>query len=211
MSILMLANSSELTLLFFSLGGLFIPFLFSDLVKGSSSGLLFSLVSCNLNLYVTHLQFIWGSSHPSGWSGGHLGIIDWRALTVQIHGDRWGRLKTGTIIGKIEAANAVPPMLALKLENELEGETNLNSKLIKTSKEQATTSNLNSTVILPEKHKLTQEETDLLMSKIDFSGIKDWEPEQQKEAKDLILEYGSLFALKDMDLGRTDRVKHSIK
>ena len=78
----------------------------------------------------------------------------------------------------------------------------MNSKLIKTSKEKATTSNLNSTVTLPEKCKLTQEETDLLMSKIDFSGIKDWEPEEQKEAKDLILEYGSLFALKDMDLGR---------
>ena len=100
-------------------------------------------------------------------------------------------LKTGTIIGKIEAANAVPPMLAPKLENELEGETNSNSKLIKTSKEQATTSNLNSTVTLPEKCKSTQEETDLLMSKIDFSGIKDWELEEQKEAKDLILEYGS--------------------
>ena len=120
-------------------------------------------------------------------------------------------LKTGTIIGKIESANAVPPMLALKLENELEEKMNLNSKLIKTSKEKATTSNLNSTVTLPEKHKLTQEETDLLMSKIDFSGIKDWKLEEQKEAKDLILAYRSLFALKDMDLGKTDRVKHSIK
>ena len=48
------------------------------------------------------------------------------------------------------------------------------------------------------------------MSKIDLSGIKDWEPEEQ-EARNLILEYGSLFALKDMDLGRTDKVKHSIK
>ena len=120
-------------------------------------------------------------------------------------------LKTGTIIGKIEAANAVSPMLAPKLENELEGEMNLNLKLIETSKEEATTSNSNSTATLPEKCKLTQEETDLLMSKIDFSGIKDWEPEEQKEAKNLILEYGSLFAHKDMDLGRTDRVKHSIK
>ena len=49
-------------------------------------------------------------------------------------------LKAGTIIGRIEAANAVPPMLALKLENELEEEMNLNSKLIETGKEQATTS-----------------------------------------------------------------------
>ena len=49
------------------------------------------------------------------------------------------------------------------------------------------------------------------MSKLDLSGIKDWKPEEQKEAKDLILEYGSLFALKDIDLGRTDKVKHTIK
>ena len=70
---------------------------------------------------------------------------------------------------------------------------------------------LNSSTIPPEKCKLTPEEADLLMSKLDLSGIKDWKPEEQKEAKDLILEHGSLFALKDMDLGRTDKVKHSIK
>ena len=120
-------------------------------------------------------------------------------------------LKAGTIISRIEAANAVPPMLALKLEDELEEEMNSNSKLIETGKEQATTSNSNLTATLPEKCKLTPEEADLLLSKLDLSGIKDWKPEEQKEAKDLILEYGSLFALKDMDLGRTDKVKHSIK
>ena len=49
------------------------------------------------------------------------------------------------------------------------------------------------------------------MSKLDLSGIKDWKSEEQKEAKDLILEYGSLFALKDIDLGKTDKVKHTIK
>ena len=55
---------------------------------------------------------------------------------------------------------------------------------------------LSSTAIPPEKQKPTQEEADLLMSKLDLSGIKDWKSEEQKEAKDLILEYGSLFALK---------------
>ena len=49
------------------------------------------------------------------------------------------------------------------------------------------------------------------MGKLDLTGIKVWSPEEQKEVKDLIIEYGSLFALKDMDLGRTDKVKHSIK
>ena len=49
------------------------------------------------------------------------------------------------------------------------------------------------------------------MSKLDLSGIKDLKSEEQKEAKDLILECGSLFALKDIDLGKTDKVKHTIK
>ena len=65
-------------------------------------------------------------------------------------------LKAGTIISKIEAANAVPPMLAPKLKNELEEKMNSNSKLIETGKEKATTSNLNSTASLPEKCKLTK-------------------------------------------------------
>ena len=119
-------------------------------------------------------------------------------------------LKAGTIIGKIEAANAVLPMLAPKPKiAEIEMES-IPEQL--SNKERLTTiPDSNPSAIPPEKHKLTQEETDLLMSKIDFSGIKDWKPEEQEEARNLILEYGSLFALKDMDLGRTDKVKHSIK
>ena len=80
------------------------------------------------------------------------------------------------------------------------------------SKGQSTTiPDSNSSAIPPEKHKLTQDEIDSLMSKLDLTGIKDWSLEEQKEVKNLIIEYGSLFALKDMDLGKTDKVKHSIK
>ena len=49
------------------------------------------------------------------------------------------------------------------------------------------------------------------MSKLDLEGIKSWSPEEQKEVKDLIIMYGSLFALKDLDLDKIDKVKHSIK
>ena len=63
----------------------------------------------------------------------------------------------------------------------------------------------------PEKRKLTQNEVDLLMSKLDLTGIKDLSLDEQREVKDLIIEYESLFALKDLDLGKTDKVKHSIK
>ena len=65
-SSVMLANSSELALLFFSPGSLFVPFLLSDPVEGGLSGLLFSLMSHNLDPHVTHLQGIQGSHHPLG-------------------------------------------------------------------------------------------------------------------------------------------------
>ena len=95
-SCLMLVSSLKLVLLFFSLGSLFILFLLSDLVKGSPSSFLFLLASCNLNSHVAHLQVIRDSSHPSGGSRGHLRVSDWRALMVQLHGDGWGKISTGT-------------------------------------------------------------------------------------------------------------------
>ena len=105
-------------------------------------------------------------------------------------------LKTGTVIGKVEAANAVPPMLAPKPES-----VETKDSDVKTETKDSKPS---------EKCILTQDEVDYLMSKLDLEGIKSWSPEEQKEMKDLIIEYGSLFALKDLDLGKTDKVKHSI-
>ena len=102
-------------------------------------------------------------------------------------------LKANTVIGKIEVANAVPPMLAPKPEQEKELE-----------KEKEGIHPLR-------EENLLQDEVDLLMSKLDLTGIKDWSPDEQREIKDLIIEYGSLSALKDLDLGKTDKVKHSIK
>ena len=80
-------------------------------------------------------------------------------------------LKGGTIIGKIEAANAIPPMLAPKPEI---AKTDTESILEQLSnKERLTILDLNSSTIPPEKCKLTPEEAYLLMSKLDLSGIKD--------------------------------------
>ena len=119
-------------------------------------------------------------------------------------------LKAGTIIGKIGVANAIPPMLAPKPEiAEIDMELILEQLSNKERLKMILGSN--SSAIPPGKQKLIQEEADLSMNKLDLFGIKDWKSEEQKEAKDLILEYGSLFALKDIDLGKTDKVKHTIK
>ena len=96
-------------------------------------------------------------------------------------------------------------MLAPKLENKSEKSMNSNMELIPQQLSDkgltASISELIPSAIPSEKRKLTQEEIQLLMSKIDFSGIKNWSSEEQQEVKDLIIEYGSLFALTDMDLG----------
>ena len=101
------------------------------------------------------------------------------------------------MIGKVEAANAVPPRLVSKPES------------VETKDSDKETETKNTKPL--EKCILTQDEVELLMSKLDVEGIKSWSPEEQKEVKDLIIKYGSFFALKDLDLGNTDKVRHSIK
>ena len=50
-----------------------------------------------------------------------------------------------------------------------------------------------------------------IIQKNDFSGIKDWSEKDQKEFKKLIKDFGFLFTLNDLDLGKTTTVKHTIK
>ena len=52
---------------------------------------------------------------------------------------------------------------------------------------------------------------DQLFKEIDLSGIKDWSEKDQKEVKKLINEFSFLSALNDLDLGKTNTVKHTIK
>ena len=50
-----------------------------------------------------------------------------------------------------------------------------------------------------------------LFSKLDLKGINTWSDENQQKVKDLIVEYEQLFALDDLELGKTDLVKHKIE
>ena len=49
------------------------------------------------------------------------------------------------------------------------------------------------------------------ISKQDIRSNADWSEEEQKEGKDLITEFGSMFVLDDMDKGNIPIVKHTIK
>ena len=58
---------------------------------------------------------------------------------------------------------------------------------------------------------LSPEELEKLFSKMDLIGIVNWSVEEQKDVRDLITEFGFLFALDDLDLGKTSVVKHTMK
>ena len=116
-------------------------------------------------------------------------------------------LKKGTKIARVLAANIVPPMLAPDpstdrsvLENTLNG---VDSGCVPEYKESDSQK-----VGKPEP---TSERLDSLFSKLDLSGTQEWSEDLQQRVHDLIVEYQHLFALHDLELGKTAKVKHEIK
>ena len=92
------------------------------------------------------------------------------------------KLKKGTKVALIMSANVVPPALAPKTdEKDSKNMESLNQRLTK------------------------------LLNKLDLSNISDWTKNNQESARDLIAEYQHLFALNDLELGKTSLVKHKIK
>ena len=63
----------------------------------------------------------------------------------------------------------------------------------------------------PIKVQLTKDQLEKLFDKIDLSGIKYWSNEDQEDVLKLIKDFGFLFVLNDLDLGKTSIVKHTIK
>ena len=68
--------------------------------------------------------------------------------------------------------------------------------------------NLGENIVKPEP---TPERLDELFTKLDLSGTQDWSEDLQQEVHDLMVEYQHLFAINDLELGRTSKVKHEIK
>ena len=79
-----------------------------------------------------------------------------------------------TNIGSVSLANIIPLMLAPIIKTNEENQ------------EEGTDAN---------KANLSEEKLELLFSKLDLSGLDDWDQDLQKEAKDLIAEFNHLFAL----------------
>ena len=94
----------------------------------------------------------------------------------------WLEVKKGVLIAQMEAANKVPKV------------TNLFSA--EQTKEQPT---------------LTEaERQDLLLEKLDLSGLEAWPEDQAGKARSLLKEYHDIFSLEKCDMGHTNATKHKI-
>ena len=58
---------------------------------------------------------------------------------------------------------------------------------------------------------LDEEQQKKLITKIDLSGIENWEKADQDLVKQLFTDFGRCFTLDSNDLGHTNKVKHKIR
>ena len=123
-------------------------------------------------------------------------------------------IKQGVKVAVIEAANAVPKMLAPKeiggeveaVSKSAQGGINTNNPDVHSSEpEGKSKAEVNRTP-------LSAEQIEVLLTKIGFDeGTKGWADEQCKNARALLVKYSFLFAMDSLDLGKTDLVKHHIE
>ena len=124
----------------------------------------------------------------------HVGLRNMSCHTVT--------LCKGTVVAELSPANAIPKMLAPKLAScQLEFAKNQGPK----------SSELEFVKLTNSQPKLTQEQRDKLFSKLDLTGYDDWTQDQRDAMDDVIECYHHIFAVEDLELGRTDLVKHEIK
>ena len=104
------------------------------------------------------------------------------------------QLPTKMVIGVVSAANVVPAMIAPKKMLE-EGWDQTPNETLETEKQK--------TEELAQRGKLVVEQMDL-------SSIKNWSKSLQQQVNELPIEFQDIFALSDLELGKTNLVKHHI-
>ena len=113
-------------------------------------------------------------------------------------------LTKGTVVARLSSTNKIPDMLApefadskLKFANG-EDLRNHNVELVNTN-------SLNSGTEKPDNSWI-----DKLFAKLNLSGFDDWTEKQKQAVRDCIVQYNHIFAVEDLELGKTDLVKHVI-
>ena len=95
-------------------------------------------------------------------------------------------LNKGTVIARIQAANIVPPKLAPRFDNTNTNNANHSSEP-------------------------SPECIEKLFSKLNISGADEWSEEIQLKLRQLFIKHHHIFTLDDLELGKTDMVKHVIR
>ena len=105
-----------------------------------------------------------------------------------------GQLLAKMVIGVVSAANVVPTMIAPKKMLE-EGWDQTPNKTLETEKQKS--------------EELVQRGK-LVVEQIDLSSIQNWSKSLQQQMNELLIEFQDIFALSDLELGKTNLVKHHI-
>ena len=108
------------------------------------------------------------------------------AVTLRNLSEKPQVLKKGTVIAKIQQANLIPPKLAPRFINSNSNNANQSSEP-------------------------TPERIEKLFSKLNISGADSWSEGNRLKLRQLFIEHHHIFALDDLELGRTDMVKHIIR
>ena len=108
------------------------------------------------------------------------------SVTLRNLSEKPQTLSKGTVIAKVQAANLIPPKLAPRMTN-----TNNNND----------NSSLES----------SPERIEKLFSKLNLSGADQWEETNRLKLKELFVKFHHIFTLEDLELGKTDMVKHVIR
>ena len=131
-------------------------------------------------------------------------------------------LKKGMVVARLSPANVVPKMLTPKLTNDQLGqesanyEGNTDPELVRVSNKQKggllTKNQLGSTPVNKEENMSPEltERVSKLFAKLDLSGCDGWTESQRQSVYDCIREFHHIFAIEDLELGKTDMVKHVI-
>ena len=108
------------------------------------------------------------------------------SVTLRNLSEKTQTLQKGTVVACVQAANLIPPKLAPRV-------TNVNNNNDKESQDPS------------------PERIEKLFSKLDLSGAEEWEETDRLKLKELFVKFHHIFTLEDMELGKTDMVKHVIR
>ena len=116
-------------------------------------------------------------------------------------------LRKGTVIARLSPGNVVQNMLAPRFEEiklascQLELPAQKGSEMNQLELEKSLTR-----VSRPKKDTYDQERIDKLFSKLDLSGCDSWTEKQKQMVRECIIKHNRVFAVDDLELGKTDLV-----